>query len=47
MFCLKRFLDEDVTFRSSNDVDALSCADVSLNVCGAVCSWDYNVCGSR
>ena len=32
------------TFRSSDNMDALSCTDPSLNVCCAVGSWDHNVC---
>lgn len=32
------------TFRSSDNVDALACINSSLDVCGAVGSWDNNIC---
>lgn len=34
------------TFRSSDNMDALSCSNASLNICWAVGSWDYNICRS-
>lgn len=32
------------TFRSSDNVDALARINPSLDVCGAVGSWDNNIC---
>lgn len=32
------------TFRSSDDVDALSGINSRLDICCTVGSWDYNIC---
>lgn len=36
----------ETTFRSSYNMDALSCTNSSLNICCAVGSRDYNICRS-
>lgn len=47
LFAERNYRVVATTFRSSDDMDALSCADPSLNVGRAVGSWNYNICRSR